>query len=93
MMRMDSNGKSLVCRNCLDRKPLQKRSPQEKANSKAQKQDELMKEYFCKACKYNFNRAKHIVVSNCPYCGSKGSVMVKGSTARIIADVSKMKGD
>ncbi len=52
-----------------------------------------MKEYFCKACKYNFKRTKHLVISACPYCGSSGSVNVKGSTARIMADAFKMKGD
>ena len=52
-----------------------------------------MKEYFCKECKYSFKRAKHLVVSACPYCGSSGSIAVKGSAARIIADAAKMKGD
>ena len=89
---MDPNGKNLVCRNCLDRKPVQKQESKTAAESKMQKQDEPMKEYFCKACKYNFKRAKHLVISTCPYCGS-GSVISKGSTARIIADASKMKGD
>ena len=96
MMRMDPNGKSLVCRNCLERKPQQKETSQAKVatESKAQKQEEQgIKEYFCKECKYNFSRAKHIIVSTCPYCGSSGKIMNKGSTARIIADASKMKED
>ena len=87
MMRMDPNGKNLVCRACLERKPAQ---GQVKSEPKAQEQ--AMKEYFCKSCKYNFSRAKHLTVSTCPYCGS-GSVILKGSTSRIIADASKMKGD
>jgi len=90
MMRMDSNGKNLVCRSCLERKPVQKQDA--KTEAKSQKQEITMKEYFCKSCKYNFSRAKHLSIGTCPYCGS-GSIMTKGSTARIIADASKMKGD
>ena len=93
MMRMDANGKNLVCRNCLDRKVSSNAKPAEtikNAESKSQKQDEPMKEYFCKACKYSFKRAKHLVVSTCPYCGSE-NINVKGSTARIMADAFRMK--
>ena len=84
---MDPNGKNLVCRDCLERKVIQK---QDNAKSEI-KQELAIKEYFCKACKYNFSRAKQISVSACPYCGTPGSVVVKGSTAKIIADASKMK--
>ena len=87
MMRMDLNGKNLVCRNCLERKQ------DMKAEIKPQKQETIMKEYFCKACKYNFSRAKHLTLSTCPYCGASGSLMAKGSTAKIMADSFKMKGD
>ena len=52
-----------------------------------------MKEYFCKECKYNFKRAKGIAVGACPYCGTSGKVVTKGSTARIMADAFRMKGD
>ena len=91
MMRMGPNGKNLVCRNCLDRKPVQKQVKTE--SIKTQKQEESpMKEYFCKSCKYNFKRARHLVISTCPYCNS-GSVTTKGSTARIMSDAFKMKGD
>ena len=89
MMRMDSNGKNLVCRNCLERKPVQK---QEIAQEAPKKQEEAFKEYFCKSCKYSFKRAKHLTISTCPYCNS-GSLMIKGSASRIIADASKMKGE
>ena len=94
MMRMDPNGKSLVCRNCLERKTDQKQSFQSKQDeTKTQKKEQtVMKEYFCKACKYNFTRANHLTIGTCPYCGS-GSIVIKGSTAKIIADASKMKGD
>ncbi|MBS3101459.1 hypothetical protein J4204_04955 [Candidatus Woesearchaeota archaeon] len=92
MMRMTPDGKQLMCRNCLERKPVQKQ--EQKPETKAAKQEEpAMKEYFCKECKYSFKRAKHLVVSACPYCGSSGSIAVKGSAARIIADAAKMKGD
>ena len=91
MLRMDSNGKNLVCRNCLERGSAQK--GQSKAVQDSKKQEPSMKEYFCKECKYSFKRTKHIIVSTCPYCNSSGSIMVKGSTARIIADASKMKDD
>lgn len=92
MMRMDSNGKNLVCRNCLERKSIQKQE-QSKDAVKPQKQPEpSTKEYFCKGCKYSFTRAKHLTIRTCPYCDS-GSLMVKGSTAKIIADAAKMKGD
>ena len=98
MMRMDSNLKNLVCRNCLERKPVEKGerakaskiAPETKAGKN---QDIPTKEYFCKKCKYNFTRAKHLVISTCPYCGASKSLMSKGSTAKIIADASKMKGD
>ena len=96
MMRMDPNGKSLACRNCLERKPVQKQEAKpalEEKALKSQKQEEpAMKEYFCKGCKYNFKRAKHLVISTCPYCGS-GNIMTKGSTARIMSDAFRMKGD
>ena len=89
MMRMDSNGKNLVCRNCLERNPIQK----QEAKVEIKPQEQIMKEYFCKSCKYNFSRAKHLALSTCPYCGASGSLMAKGSTAKIIADSFKMKGD
>ena len=94
MMRMDSSGKSLVCRNCLERKAVQKAPIATETNAqKPSKQEESpMKEYFCKECKYNFKRAKHLMVSTCPYCGS-GGLNVKGSTSRIMADAFRMKGD
>jgi len=90
MMRMDPNGKNFACRNCLERK-VSSNAPQE--NAKTQKpEDSIMKEYFCKACKYNFKRAKHLAISTCPYCGS-GNVNVKGSTARIMSEAFRMKGN
>ncbi|MBI1936222.1 hypothetical protein HYS31_07320 [Candidatus Woesearchaeota archaeon] len=90
IMRIDKNGRNLVCRNCLERKPAQKQ--QLAAQSAAKKQEEGIKEHFCKKCKYSFKRAKHLGVKTCPYCGSK-SLMIKGSAARIIADAAKIKGD
>ncbi len=93
MMRMDPNGKNLACRNCLERKPVAKQEIQQQTKTEAKKQEEpAFKEYFCRECKYNFKRAKHIVVSTCPYCGSE-NLMIKGSTAKIMADAFKMKGD
>lgn len=89
MMRMDPNGKNLACRNCLERGSSKKEQPKSMQEAK---QEPAMKEYFCKECKYSFKRAKHLSVSTCPYCGS-GSLMIKGSTAKIIADASKMKDD
>lgn len=89
MMRMEPNGNNLACRNCLERKSVQKESQSE---TMPKKQEAGFKEYFCKACKYNFKRVKHLVVSTCPYCGSSGTIMTKGSTARIMADAFKMKG-
>ncbi len=89
MMRMDPKGKNLVCRTCLDRKPSHKIDAK---SSESEKHEEpSIKEYFCKECRYSFKRANHLVISTCPYCGSSGSVTTKGSTARIMADVSKMK--
>ncbi len=91
MMRMAPDGKNLICRNCLERKPAKKQEQKAEA-IKAQKQQEpQFKEYFCKACKYSFKRAKHLAITTCPYCDSN-SLMIKGSTARIIADAAKMKG-
>ena len=72
MMRMDSNGKNLVCRSCLDRKPIAKESVTS-IKKEAPKQTEEVKEYFCKECRYNFKRGKKVVVSVCPYCGSSDS--------------------
>lgn len=93
MMRIGPDSKNLVCRNCLERRPSQKQELAKVASDKAQKpQDPSMKDYFCKSCKYNFSRAKHLTIRTCPYCDS-GSLMVKGSTAKIIADAAKMKGD
>mgnify|MGYP001578576847 FL=1 len=95
MMRMDPNGKNLACRNCLERKPVHKQEMKKAEDAKiqkSQKEESPMKEYFCKECKFNFKRAKHITVSICPYCGS-GNINVKGSTARIMADAFRMKGD
>ncbi len=93
MMRMDPNGKNLICRNCLERKVATKETKTIEADQKQINQEEpAMKEYFCKACKYNFKRAKHLVVNTCPFCGS-GNVVTKGSTARIMADAFRMKGE
>ena len=94
MMRIDPNGKNLVCRPCLERKV--KPNNPAKGELKSQKpvkvEESPTKEYFCKECKYNFKRAKHLAVSTCPYCGS-GNVNVKGSTARIMSEAFRMKGD
>ena len=99
MMRMNLDGKNLVCKNCLDRKPVKKedmkkpepvKSAQE---SKKQAVNEGTKEYFCKECKYSFSRSKHLEIDTCPYCGKSDSLMTKGSSARILSDASKMKGD
>lgn len=95
MMRMGSDGKSLVCRSCIERKPAGKIEQKIQQETKMQKPEagskEETKEYFCKECKYSFSRAKHLAISTCPYCGNSGTLMQKGSTARIIADASKMK--
>ena len=94
MMRMDSNGKNLVCRSCLERKVVRKQETDaaEQTQKSSKQEESPAKEYFCRECKYNFKRARHLVISTCPYCGS-GNVNVKGSTARIMADAFKMKGD
>ena len=93
MMRMGPNGKNLACRNCLERKVSPNTAPKETAKPTPQKLEESpMKEYFCKDCKYNFKRSRHLVVSTCPYCGS-GNLNVKGSTARIMSEAFRMKGD
>ena len=93
MMRMASDRMNMVCRNCLERKPAnQKREAVQEIKPKMEvKINQETKEYFCKECKYSFSRAKHLVISTCPYCGNSGSLMQKGSTAKIIADASKMK--
>lgn len=91
MMRMAPDGKNLACRSCLERKPAPRQDTKTAQQGKSSK-EEPMKEYFCKECKYNFKRAKHLAVSACPYCGASGSLMIKGSTARIMADAAKMKG-
>ena len=91
MMRIGSDGKNLMCRNCIERKSVQKTETKVEASKTPQKEEHIMKEYFCKACKYSFKRAKHLAVTTCPYCDSD-SLLIKGSTARIIADASKMKG-
>ena len=91
MMRVCTDGKNLMCRSCIERKPVQKQEKAKAAESMQKHEEPAMKEYFCKQCKYNFKRAKHLAVKLCPYCGSK-SVIAKGSTARIIADAAKMKG-
>lgn len=92
MMRMDSSGKNLVCRNCLERKPsAQKQEPTKAQPLKHAEEESPMKEYFCKECKYNFKRARHLTIKTCPYCNS-GSVASKGSTARIMSDAFRMKG-
>ncbi len=93
MMRIASDKMNLICRNCLERKP-QKQEQTKVESTKVKKQEEhIFKDYFCKKCKYNFKRAKHISISTCPYCGASGKLMIKGSTAKIIADASKMKED
>ena len=91
MMRIAPDGKNLMCRNCLERKPVQKQEAILTEN-KQKKQEPSFKEYLCKSCKYSFKRAKRLAISACPYCDSN-SLMIKGSAARIIADASKMKGD
>ena len=90
MMRMAPDGKNLMCRNCIERKPVQKQ--EQIVKEKPKNQESSFKEYFCKSCKYSFRRARHLKISSCPYCDSD-SLMVKGSMAKIMADVAKMKGD
>ena len=90
-MRIGPDGKNLMCRNCLERKSVAKQETSQQAKS-AKQEEPVFKEYFCKSCKYNFKRAKHLVISTCPYCDSS-NVITKGSTARIMADAFKMKGD
>ncbi|MBI2660870.1 hypothetical protein HYX09_01225 [Candidatus Woesearchaeota archaeon] len=95
MLRMDPNGKNLICRNCLDRKPVtnQASKPKIAEGAKISKPESReMKEYFCKECRYSFKRAKHLVISTCPYCNSSDGIVTKGSAARILSDVAKMKG-
>ena len=90
MMRMGADGKNLVCRNCLERKPVQKQEQAKAETAKMQKEEPAAKEYFCRECKYNFKRARHLAITTYPYCGS-GNINVKGSTARIMADAFRMK--
>jgi DNA-directed RNA polymerase subunit RPC12/RpoP len=102
MMRMHSDGKNLVCKSCLDRKPASQMKepstlpvsakPTMKMESKPKPQVFDSTEYFCKDCRYSFKRASHLVIKVCPYCGSSGGVQEKGSTDRIIADAARMKG-
>ena len=82
---MDPNGKNLACRSCLERKPVQN------AVSKESQKINPQKEYFCKECRYSFKRAKRLVITSCPYCNSSEGIVTKGSTVRILADVSKIK--
>jgi len=92
---MDPSGKNLACRNCLERKPAQSQNSQIKpvVEEKAGKaESKELKEYFCKECRYSFKRAKHLVITSCPYCNSSDGIVTKGSTARILSDVAKMKG-
>ena len=95
MLRMDPNGKNLICRSCLERNPVANQAAKLKVAewSKAAKQEARdLKEYFCNECRYSFKRAKHLVISSCPYCNSSNSIVTKGSAARILSDVAKMKG-
>lgn len=88
---MAPDRKNLMCRNCIERRPVQKQEAIAENNRKKAEVPSF-KEYFCKSCKYSFKRAKHLAINSCPYCDS-GSLMIKGSVARIMADVAKMKGD
>ena len=94
---MDPNGRNLTCKSCLERKPAQnavsKESSQMNASGGAAKpESKEQKEYFCKECRYSFKRAKCLVITSCPYCNSSDGIVTKGSTARILSDVAKMKG-
>ena len=104
-MRMDPNGKNLICRNCLERKvpsrgldddslssrPF-KANPQGLPKSSDAKSSDKI-QYFCKACKYNFTRAAHIPVNSCPYCSNTGGIVKKGSSKSIVREVEDMMGD
>ncbi|MEK6943081.1 MAG: hypothetical protein AABX00_03405 [Nanoarchaeota archaeon] len=90
-MRMESSKMRLVCRNCLEGKQVVKQETKQ-AGKPVKSEASPMQDYFCKGCKYSFKRAKHLDIRTCPYCDSK-SVITRGSTARIIADAAKMKGD
>ena len=96
MMRMGADGKNLMCRSCLDRKPEAKKSgpvsaQKAQSTSKPQQGAPEMASYFCNECKYSFKRAYHVRVSTCPYCDASGSVVEKGSSSSILSDASKMK--
>ena len=90
-MRMDVDGRNLVCRYCLDRRPVPMNEVKILPQRPKPGKEERMIEYFCKDCRYNFKRAEKIVVEKCPYCGHASSIMQKGSTDKIIADAAKMK--
>ncbi len=101
-MRMDTNGKNLVCRNCLERKNPAKQAPLDEedyitlksGNSRsvspaAKKQSDKVS-YFCKACKYSFSRAAHIEISTCPYCSQSGMLTKKGTAASMVKEIEDM---
>ncbi len=93
-MRMDPNGKNLACKSCLERRPVQGQNSNIKSASEEKSlksESKETKEYFCKECRYSFKRARHLVISTCPYCNSGSGLVSKGSAARILSDVSKVK--
>ena len=94
---MDPNGKNLACKSCLERRPVQNAVSMDSqkmsfSGGAAKPESKEQKEYFCKECRYSFKRAKHLVITSCPYCNSSDGIVTKGSTARILSDVAKMKG-
>ncbi len=70
-MRYDpSNPNNIVCMNCLDRK-----SGSTKPQTKAE--DEQTIRYYCIKCNFKFARKESQRISECPYCGHKGTLTTK----------------
>ncbi len=68
-MRYDSNGKDLICINCLGQRKIESPSI---GKSVKKEGGETMK-YFCPNCKYRFSRKKEVGFPGvCPFCGKSG---------------------
>src|SRR3989344_2634487 len=46
--------------------------------------------YKCESCNYSVQSTKDMAGKMCPYCGQKGSLRLKKSSAQIVKEVSEM---
>lgn len=73
-MRYGPDGRTLMCINCIERRPVNPIKivePGKKAPKKIDTLKEDLVDYRCTSCNYKFRRAARLHVTRCPYCSEE----------------------